>query len=287
MLKKKIFFTTKTLQRKNWTHSISCLILQSSGDVSDKNPLWQPSQPRCSNQVSAVTASVNQMVETWKSFDCGHSWEVVRPAPSTGTKIHISEDVTVENNTSSVYLTLKWNESVTLIQLQRLCWRWDFSSPVSLVLRQRLKNYILKVHHLFDSFQRHHPLRVFFLFCLLAKLIPFLSQHVGGAASNQLTNRPQTGRREVTSYPLCSSFSEAALCIRWLFHGLHRRTAGRIDKSACALMDLNKPAHLKERSNSEICAATAPVVYSEFTPHKSSREKLKNILLLKPVKKRK
>lgn len=32
------------------------------------------------------------------------------------------------------------------------------------------------------------PLWGLFLFCLLAELIPFLSQHVGGAASNQLTN---------------------------------------------------------------------------------------------------
>lgn len=29
----------------------------------------------------AVTWSVNQIVETWKSFDCGHSSEVVWPEP--------------------------------------------------------------------------------------------------------------------------------------------------------------------------------------------------------------
>lgn len=50
------------------------------------------------------------------------------------------------------------------------------------------------------------------LFCLLADLIPFLLKHVGGAASNQLTNTDhrQAGGKSFPA-PLCSSFSEAAL----------------------------------------------------------------------------
>lgn len=78
---------------------------------------------------------------------------------------------------------------------------------------------------------------IFFLFCLLAELIPFLSQHVGGAASNQLTNTDhrQAGGKwlPTLSAPLSleqrSTSAESELITRQSCNGTTGRSAN-IDK---------------------------------------------------------
>lgn len=132
----------------------------------------------CSN--AAANWTVNQRRETWKSLDCGHSSEVV------------------------------WLEMEVLLCrkkeqfLRKKLWIWHRNNDILSVEKSQVtKNVVdLNASQTFNGF-----LNIIFLwglcllFCLLADLIPFLSKHVGGAASNQLTNRPQTSWREVISWP--------------------------------------------------------------------------------------
>lgn len=73
----------------------------------------------------------------------------------------------------------------------------------------------------FNSFKHLLPLRFFFSllsFILSAGWVNSLPVTARWPSSFKSTDkhRPQTGRREVTSYLLCSSLSEAALCQCWV-----------------------------------------------------------------------
>lgn len=184
----------------------------------------------------AATRSVNQAVETWKSFDCGHSSEVVWPEPKRRHNTQIWSSYFAEK-------------------------RHQFCSPAKCWVSPRLQSSESNIAEL-NGLQR--------LWVCITHLIVFNIIFLWGLSSFILSarrvnsfpvaacwwssfkstdkHRPQTGRREVTSYPLCSSFSEAALYKCWVWTDNVTVYEQRTLHWGSALMDLYTLSIHKESS---------------------------------------
>lgn len=137
---------------------------------------------------------VNQIVETWKSFDCGHSWEVVWPGPKHRHNTQIMRSYFAENRhqaclsekDSKSQNRLPPSDSYHISEISGRQWLW-------MCITHLIVFHIILLWGLFS----------FILSPRWVNSFPVAACRWSSFKSTD-KHRPQTSRREITSYPLCS-----------------------------------------------------------------------------------
>lgn len=137
----------------------------------------------------AATRSVNQVVETWKSFDCGHSSEVVWPEPKRRHNTQIWSSYFAEKRHQFCSPAKCW-VSPTLQSSE--------ANISELNGRQRLR--VCITHLIVFNIIFLWGLSSFILSARRVNSFPVAACWWSSFKSTD-KHRPQTGRREVTSYP--------------------------------------------------------------------------------------
>lgn len=196
---------------------------------------WCPKIISTLCRAGAVTRSVNQIAETWKSFDCGHSSEVVWPELKHRHNAQIWKSYLAESrhpfcsSNKHARETVLWANKIIIIiiavqsdyiSLPATCWfSPGFHTTESNIQESDGLQWLWMCITCLIVFNIIFLWGLFFSFILSAGWVNSFPVTACRRSSFKSTDkhRPQTGRREVTSYPYCCSFSEAALykCSVW------------------------------------------------------------------------